>query len=55
MRDPDCCGTGLGELVGGGLDYSLSSRVAIRSVASVVAPFGGEGGIVMLRFGVAFR
>lgn len=55
IRDPDCCGTGFGGQVGGGIDYALSSRVAIRSAASLAVPFGGEGGVVMLRLGVAFR
>lgn len=55
IRDPDCCGTGFAGQIGGGIDYALSSRMAIRSAVSLAVPFGGEGGIAIVRLGVAFR
>ena len=55
VTDPDCCGPLIGWNLGGGANYWFSSHFGVRTDARLVLAFKGEGGLAIVRIGVAFR
>lgn len=52
---PSLVGAYFGWHAGGGATYWWARRTGLRVDLRVVAPFSGEGGLVLARAGVAFR
>ena len=48
-------GIEFGVLAEGGAHYWISRRAGSRTDIRLLCPFGGEGGLVGLRFGLSFR
>lgn len=52
---PSLVGAYVGWHAGGGATYWWARRTGLRVDLRVIAPFSGEGGLVLARAGVAFR